>query len=52
MSITTTIELTNGIAIEIPQHVIADLTHEEVVECRAAAVRALVERVEEIRATR
>lgn len=55
MSTTTTTQpvlLVGDVTIEIPTDVLNNLTHEEVVECRAAAVRALLERAGEIRDSR
>lgn len=49
---TTPVLLLNGIIIDVPTEALNSLTHKEAAECRAAAVRALLERADEIHASR
>lgn len=46
---TSPVILIDGVSIDVPTDVLNSLTHEEAAECRAAAVRALLERAVQIR---
>lgn len=46
---TAPVILIDGVSIDVPLGVLNSLTHEEAAECRAVAVRALLERAVQIR---
>ncbi len=46
---TAPVILIDGVSIDVPVDVLNSLTHEEAAECRAVAVRALLERAAQIR---